>query len=405
MIAEEQAKLAKENLSMTDSQKERITNAYLELQAIKDKAAIDKAIKDIQIEMVGLGVMDKDIREQMVAIAKMEETLKRSMTTEEKAQLANAIQKTQELKKQDAIQQAIYDFTRKQTELEKINRGISLQGKLDPAKTATTDYAKDEEALQAMLDNKLISETEYLNQRAKLYEDFQIKMMELQTTEFQNFGKLNEMKIQMEAQRHADSLRNQTDFLGQQMFSNDTIKQIAQDRANFEKKTDLEKTQWAIDNMGQTFAALGQQNKKAFEASKALNIATAIMNTYQGATKALATYPWPFGMIAAGLAIATGMLQVNQIRSQQYSGRALGGPVMGGRPYMVGENGPELFTPNTTGNITRNSELQNQAPTNVTFNIQANDTAGFDQLLSQRRGLITQIIRDANQERGQRVGY
>jgi hypothetical protein len=64
-----------------------------------------------------------------------------------------------------------------------------------------------------------------------------------------------------------------------------------------------------------------------------------------------------------------------------------------------------LFTPNTTGNITRNSELQNQAPTNVTFNIQANDTAGFDQLLTQRRGLITQIIRDANQERGQRVGY
>jgi SLT domain-containing protein len=129
------------------------------------------------------------------------------------------------------------------------------------------------------------------------------------------------------------------------------------------------------------------------------------MNTYQGATKALATYPWPFGMIAAGLAIATGMLQVNQIRSQQYSGRALGGPVMGGRPYMVGENGPELFTPNTTGNITRNSDLQNQAPTNVTFNIQANDTAGFDQLLTQRKGLITQIIRDANQERGQRVGY
>lgn len=405
-IAEEQAKLEKVGLSLNDQQKERITNAYTELQAVKDLAAINKAIKDQEVERVGLGQMDKDLREQMVAIAKMEEQLKRSMTEEEKSRLTSAIQLTQEAKKQHDISQAIYDFTRKQTELEKINRGIGLQSKLDPAKTAGTDYAKDQEALQTMLDNKLISETEYYAQRAKLAEDYQIKMLELENTEFQNFGRLNDMKIQAEANRHAEALRNQTDFLGQQMFSNDTIKQIAQDRANFEKKTDLEKTQWAIDNMGQMFSALGQQNKKAFEASKALNIATAIMNTYMGATKALATYPWPFGMIAAGLAIATGMLQVNQIRSQQYSGRALGGPVMGGKPYLVGENSPEIFTPSTTGRIDRLDQLTgNSAPVTVNFSIQANDTAGFDQLLSQRKGLITQIIRDAQQERGQRVGY
>jgi TP901 family phage tail tape measure protein len=35
-------------------------------------------------------------------------------------------------------------------------------------------------------------------------------------------------------------------------------------------------------------------------------------------------------------------------------GRAVGGPVMGGSPYMVGENGPELFVPGSSGRIVPN---------------------------------------------------
>jgi phage-related minor tail protein len=150
------------------------------------------------------------------------------------------------------------------------------------------------------------------------------------------------------------------------------------------------------------FSALGAQNKKAFEAAKAFNIANAIMNTYMAATKALATYPPPFNFIAAAAAIGMGFAQVAQIRSQTYSGRALGGPVMGGQSYLVGESGPELFTPNTTGSITRNGDLGGGGPVNVTFNIQANDTAGFDDLLLSRRGLIRSVISDAMLESGRR---
>lgn len=38
-------------------------------------------------------------------------------------------------------------------------------------------------------------------------------------------------------------------------------------------------------------------------------------------------------------------------------GKALGGPVSGGTPYIVGERGPELFTPNSSGHITPNNQL------------------------------------------------
>jgi hypothetical protein len=37
--------------------------------------------------------------------------------------------------------------------------------------------------------------------------------------------------------------------------------------------------------------------------------------------------------------------------------RALGGPVMGNTPYIVGERGPELFVPNSSGKIVPNNEL------------------------------------------------
>jgi len=165
----------------------------------------------------------------------------------------------------------------------------------------------------------------------------------------------------------------------------------------------MEKYGFAIDQAAQMYSALGSQNKKAFEAAKAFNIANAIMNTYMAATKALAAYPPPFSFIAAAAAVGMGLAQVAQIRSQQYSGRALGGPVMGGNPYIVGENGPELFTPNTTGSITRNDQLGMGGVTNINFTIQANDAQGFDDLLVQRRGMITQMVSDALVEKGQRA--
>lgn len=48
--------------------------------------------------------------------------------------------------------------------------------------------------------------------------------------------------------------------------------------------------------------------------------------------------------------------------------RASGGPVMAGKSYLVGERGPELFTPNSSGGITSNSALSSGTTINVTVN-------------------------------------
>jgi len=49
--------------------------------------------------------------------------------------------------------------------------------------------------------------------------------------------------------------------------------------------------------------------------------------------------------------------------------RANGGPVSTGKSYMVGERGPEMFTPNTGGRITPNSDLGGS--TNIVVNVDA----------------------------------
>ena len=48
--------------------------------------------------------------------------------------------------------------------------------------------------------------------------------------------------------------------------------------------------------------------------------------------------------------------------SQQTEARAHGGPVEEGRPYLVGEEGPELVVPNQNGTVIPNGALGASAP-------------------------------------------
>jgi len=77
-----------------------------------------------------------------------------------------------------------------------------------------------------------------------------------------------------------------------------------------------------------------------------------------------------------------------------------GGSVRKGQPTIVGERGPEMFIPNQTGQITQNARGAGGSPVNVNFTINAIDTRGFQEALVQNRGVISNIINDAVNERG-----
>jgi hypothetical protein len=80
--------------------------------------------------------------------------------------------------------------------------------------------------------------------------------------------------------------------------------------------------------------------------------------------------------------------------------KASGGAVSKGQPYMVGEQGAELFVPNQSGQIQQSARGGNGGATTVNFNINTVDASGFEELLVRSRGTITQLINNAVNERG-----
>ena len=58
--------------------------------------------------------------------------------------------------------------------------------------------------------------------------------------------------------------------------------------------------------------------------------------------------------------------------------KAQGGPVTGGRSYVVGERGPEIFTPRGSGNITANNKLGGSVNINVNVDASGSEVEGSD---------------------------
>ena len=110
----------------------------------------------------------------------------------------------------------------------------------------------------------------------------------------------------------------------------------------------------AAERMAQTYRSIGDAIKTgvvdtlmaAVDQTKSL--AEVASNTLRSLANTL---------LKLGLESAFGALGAGGGLMGKLFGRANGGTVMGGRSYVVGERGPELFTPNRTGSIAPNNAI------------------------------------------------
>lgn len=200
--------------------------------------------------------------------------------------------------------------------------------------------------------------------------------------------------------------------------------------------------------------------KKAFETNKKMKMAQTVISTAMGAMAAYssamesipAPYNIPVAIGMAGMVAAMGAKQLSMIASTSFSG---GGGSAGAAPapsaisvgsrkssvdlaktqsasgelgymrgesgiggaenfrpafsgykhragggYVVGEQGPELFMPETPGTIIPSGQGAGGS-TNVNFSIQAVDADGVEDLLVRQRGNIIGMIREAANSYGQ----
>jgi lambda family phage tail tape measure protein len=77
-----------------------------------------------------------------------------------------------------------------------------------------------------------------------------------------------------------------------------------------------------------------------------------------------------------------------------------GRPAFAGQPLMVGETGKEMFVPQQNGYIVPNNQLSGAGATNINFTINTVDAQGVDELLTNRRSTIINVINDALNRQG-----
>jgi hypothetical protein len=116
-------------------------------------------------------------------------------------------------------------------------------------------------------------------------------------------------------------------------------KEAADKEAEITKLAEAQKLQLTADSLGQIADIIGRQSA----VGKTLAVGQAIINTYQGATKALATLPPPFGAIQAGITIAAGLANVKKILAVKVPGASSSGSVPSSAPIS-----PQAVQPQRT---------------------------------------------------------
>jgi hypothetical protein len=144
----------------------------------------------------------------------------------------------------------------------------------------------------------------------------------------------------------------------------------------FEKKTAGEKTQFLMGELDTQLGGIAKHNKKLFAMQKAVQIAQAIMNTYTGATKAMASYPPPINFAMAALTVAGGLAQVAQIRAQSFEGGGFTG--FGARAGGLDNKGGTLAMVHPNESIIDHTKGQGQGIT-IVNNVDASGGGDVDQ--------------------------
>jgi hypothetical protein len=282
--------------------------------------------------------------------------------------------------KQNAYNDSLREFDR---QLRDQKASIADAMKTDKIEEFTT--ATDQMTLSmALFDEQLNQQKQSL---ASIDEEY-LKIIE-------HLGLLNDAQIKVlngfDAQKQASRDAHRTEAQTAEEAAQKNIEAFK--NSEFEKINTKKVTDKQLRQMGRHTLREGARiNKELFRLNQALNIGEAIMNTAKGVTAALPNIPLA---LAIG---AFGAIQVATIASQQPPAQ-FGGIRQAGSPFLVGEKGAELFTPATAGTVTPAHQMPSGS-TVVNFNINTVSAKGFNELLNNSRGMITNMINQAVNEKG-----
>lgn len=218
-----------------------------------------------------------------------------------------------------------------------------------------------------------------------------------------NATKYENALVQLE-EFNAQQLEQQQTYAAQREAMEQNLINFNQNAAKAYAKTQTQN----FKNAQALFTQIGQlatsENKKLAAVGKAGAIAQATINTYEGATKALAQGGF-YGIAMAAAVIAAGLAQVAQISSVKLADGGLVKAVTGGVPAVVGEGGSdEAVLPLDNANAMRRIggaiAEESGAVGGVTVNINVQAVGGVEAILEQltdaSRNGVVQALEFAN---------
>ena len=224
---------------------------------------------------------------------------------------------------------------------------------------------------------------------------------------------LDIMKAKIDAQKELQQLMRSQQFMNMSPEDQEKAKQVYDQTlqakiANIELAESLQRVQGMYDavwsNMSsaiENFVRTGKLSIK--DLTKSIIQDMLIMNMK---LQAMALVRSMFNMFSPSFSpVVSGDSALSASSAAIMGRKAAGGPVAGGSTYLVGEQGPELFTPSGSGTIIPNHQLAGGGVTNVTNNyINAIDAKSFEQRLLESNQTIWSANQYANKNMATNFG-
>lgn len=258
--------------------------------------------------------------------------------------------------------------------------------------------AQEKERLEGVVESEVTQMTEFLTfgneMQRSLLQERQTDIQAALDMQIISKAEANELILTMELEHQAKM--------------GDIMAQAALDRQKFENQTNKARAQTLAGDIAKNTAKVSSSNKKLFEINKKARIAQAVMELPGAVMSSFSKgggFPW--GLIPAGITLASGLAYIQQIRSSSFGGGGGGGSVSGGSapsssPSDLGSATPTLPISDAafTRSINGDPRTVDSSGTNINFEINAIDAQGVASVLQAQKGNIISMVQSAYTERG-----
>ncbi|EJA4827492.1 SHOCT domain-containing protein [Escherichia coli] len=398
-----------------------------EQAAREAKTAYDKMMADRKTAIDSLTALD-------VAVIAQEARSYASQTN----QLQQSLGKLQELRDQGYLSEEQF-LQRRNALLSNASKEFTDSLKANPAdigvitKSLNEMFVIQQQELEIKRQQNLISQQQYNEQLENLETDHQAKLKaikDINASEI-NMRNLNSIGFATDEEKMAleqEALKQQFELFNEQnntMYQNGLLshEQFLEQKRRLDKAYSVQSENIAMmeiqtkmgmyngfaQGMAGVISGISGENSKAaqaaFAVAKGTAIANGMLNAYQSATKAMATYPGPLGYALAASSYAQVLGQVMSMKSVNMTGMAHDGiseiPREGTWLLDGGERVVDQRTNGDLKDFLNNQSESKTQPIDARVIVQGNvtDQRWFAEQLKKQEKIITSIVQSGNRRK------